>query len=131
MQPIRLFFPLFVARQLVLGANSAYRQEINKLRRFGSDYILPQIPKQRLIKYPYKFHIIFYVYEKDDYDTISCLTIANYILSQFENHEGIQSTDYRVIPKVELEIKKVVSKLGEGCEFCFEKTTVETPAFHF
>lgn len=131
MQPIRLFFPLFTSRQLVSGANSAYRQEINKLRKFGINHVDPYLPKIKLLKYPYKFSIIFYIYENDDYDMVSCLTIANYILNEFEEYAAIQSTDYRVVPKIEIQVKKVVSKLGEGCEFWFEPTMEEKPDYHF
>ena len=131
MQPIRLFFPLFSSNQLITGANSAYRQEINKLRRFGINYIDPYLPKIKLRNYPYKFSVIFYIYENDDYDMISCNTIANYILNEFREFGAIQSTDYRVVSKIEIQIKKVVSKLGEGCEICFEPTTEEKPDYHF
>ena len=131
MQPIRLFFPLFTSRQLITGANVAYRTEINKLRKFGLNLVAPYLSKIKLLKYPYKFKIVFYVYEENEIDMISCLTIANYILHLFEFNFCIQSTDCRVIPQIEIQMKKIVSKLGEGCEFVFEKTTAEKPDYHF
>ncbi len=131
MQPIRLFFPLFTSHQLITGANSAYRAEINRLRKFGLDKVAPYLPNIRLLKYPYVFKITFFVFEDNETDMVSCLTIANYILHQIETYGCIQSADYRVIPKIELQIKKVVTKFGEGCEFSFEKTTVEKPDYHF
>lgn len=120
MQQIRLYFPLLLSRQLITGVNTAYRQEINKLRIFGRKYIQPYLPNLKLRKYPYK--LTFRFYTSDTTDMISCLTMVSYILHLFESWGALQSTDYRVLPKIDIcvDIKKINLFEREGCEIIVE-----------
>ena len=125
MQQIRLYFPLLTSRQLITGVNTAYRQEINKLRHFGSKYVQPYLPKLKFRKYPYK--ITFTFYSSSDTDIISVLTTISYIIHLFENYATLQSSDYRIAPQIEIktEIQKTDLFAKEGCLITLEplKTT--------
>lgn len=120
MQQIRLYFPLLTSRQLITGVNTAYRQEINKLRIFGSKYIQPFLPRLQFRNYPYKISFTFYT--SSETDIISVLTTISYILHLFETHATLQSTDYRVVSQadVHLEMKKCDLFEQEGCLITFE-----------
>lgn len=124
-QQIRLFFPLIVSRQLITGVNTAYRQEINKLRQFGLKYIQPELTRLKFRKYPYKLSFIFY--SSTSTDMISILTMVVYILHLFENYATLQSTDCRVIPEIDIhtEVRKTNLFTQEGCEIIFESVKPE------
>lgn len=124
MQQIRLFFPLPTARQLVAGANTAYRQEINKLHLLGQK-IKSELIHLKFRNYPYK--ITFTYYTSDYTDMISLLTITSYILHLLETSVALQSTDYRVIPQldVHLETKKISLFEREGCTITFEPLRIK------
>lgn len=121
MQQVRLFFPLPTCRQLLTGVNTAYRQEINKLRKFGLNYITPNLTNLRFRNYPYK--ITFTFYTSDHIDAISTLTITSYILHLFETSVALQSTDYRVVPQIEVktDTQKIDLFSKEGCLITFEE----------
>ena len=121
MQQLRLYFPLLTSRQLLTGVNTAYTQEIKKLRTFGLKYIQPYLSNLQFRNYPYKITFIFYTSKETD--MISALTTVSYILHLFEVHATLQSTDYRVLSKinVNLEVKKVDLFEQEGCLIIFEK----------
>lgn len=112
-QEIRLFFPLISCRQLLTGVNTAYSQEIKKLRNFGMKTILPRLAITKLRKYPYEISFIFYA--KEDIDMLSVVTLANYIIHLFEIKTVLQSTDYRVLPKVSIQIQHIDKLDEEGC----------------
>ena len=84
MQELRIYFPLLTARQLVLGVNTAYSQEIKKLRNFGIKYITPYLSRLKVRKYPLKIHFVYYT--ADEIDMISAITMSSYILHLFEKH---------------------------------------------
>ena len=119
MQQLRLYFPLLTSRQLITGVNTAYSQEINKLRKFGLDYITPQIVNKQYKSYP--FEITFTFYTSDETDAISILTTTSYILHLFENNATLQSTDYRVLPKINIQIQKIRKYADEGCLIIIER----------
>ena len=121
MQQLRLYFPLFQATQLVCGTNTSYAQEIRKLRQFGLSHITPHLRRTKLWKYPYKITIVYYT--STDTDTISALTITAYILHLFESNGVLQSNDLRVVPAVEVQMKKVERFSDEGCEIQVQKIT--------
>lgn len=120
MQQIRFYFPLLSARQLIAGSNTAYRQEINKLRAFGLKYIKPNIVNLKFRKYPYKLSFTFYT--SDETDMISLLTITSFILHLLESSVVLQSTDFRVVPQLDIHIEthKVSLFEKEGCLITFE-----------
>lgn len=119
MQQIRLFFPLISARQLIAGSNTAFRQESNKLRLLGQK-IKAELIRLQFRKYPYK--ITFLYYTSDYTDMISLLTITSYILHLLESSVALQSTDYRVVPQLDihLETKKISLFQQEGCLITLE-----------
>lgn len=126
MQQIRLYFPLPTARQLVAGANTAYRQEINKLHLLGQK-IKSEIIHLQFRKYPYK--ITFTYYTSDYTDMISLLTITSYILHLLETSVSLQSTDYRVVPQLDVHIEthKISLFEKEGCSIEFEPLRIKKP----
>ena len=113
MQQLRLYFPLLTSRQLITGVNTAYSQEINKLRKFGLDYITPHIVNKQYKSYPFEITFIFYT--SDETDAISILTTTSYIIHLFENNATLQSTDYRILPKINIQIQKIRKYSDEGC----------------
>lgn len=111
---IRFYFNMFPSRQLIGGINTAYTQEIKKLRRFALSEILPKIKQYSILKRPpYKVSFLFYT--TSDIDNISLMTITTYILHCLEE-ELLQSTDYRVIKQIEVKSRKIIVKEKEGCE---------------
>lgn len=118
MQQLRLFFPLLTSRQLITGVNTAYSQEINKLRKFGLNYITPYLSNRQYKSYPFEISFIFYTSQETD--MISVLTTASYIIHLFENNATLQSTDYRVLPKLNIEIQKIQDYEKEGCKIQIE-----------
>ena len=116
---LRLFFPLFQATQLVCGVATSYAKEIHKLRQFGIKYLTPYLRRTTLKKYPFKITITFY--SNSSQDGISNLTITAFILHLFESNGVLQSTDYRVIPEIDIKMKHTPSKNHEGCEILIEK----------
>lgn len=122
MQEIRLYFPSFQATQIVCGVNTSYAKEIKKLRQWGLSFITPYIRNIKLIKYPYKLTIVFY--STSDQDAITTLTLASYIAHLLESNAVLQSTDYRVIPSIEVQMKKIKNITDEGCSIFIDKTTL-------
>ena len=124
-QEIRLYFPLLSARQLIGGANTAYRQEINKLRSFGRKYVLPNIVNLQFRNYPYKASFLYYT--SDEIDIISLLTMTSFILHLLDSSVALQSTDFRVIPQLDihLETKKISLFEREGCLITFEPLRIK------
>ena len=116
---LRIYFPLLTSRQLITGVNTAYSQEINKLRKFGLKYIAPHLANIRCKSYPFEISFIFYT--SDETDMISVLTTASYIIHLFENAATLQSTDYRVLPKININIEKIKDFQNEGCLIIIEK----------
>ena len=119
MQQLRIYFPLFQATQLVGGVSSAYAQEIKKLRKFALSYVTPHLIRSNFKKYPYKISYVFF--SSSHYDMVSALTISTFITHLLESNTVIQSTDYRVIPKIEINIKKVRNSADEGLELTLSK----------
>lgn len=119
---VRLFFPLFPITQIIGGVDTAYKKEIDKVRRWGSNYITPRLKARTYNNYPYKITIIFRIY--DDFDMISMLLFASYILRLLTQH-CFQSADYRVIPHVVVKSKPVQTKDGEGCELIIEHLKIK------
>lgn len=64
----------------------------------------------------------FVFFTSDTTDMISVLTTITYILHIFESKGILQSTDYKVLPKVnfDVEIKKISLFEKEGCEITIE-----------
>lgn len=75
--------------------------------------ILPRLAITKLRKYPYEISFIFYA--KEDIDMLSVITLANYIIHLFEIKTVLQSTDYRVLPKVSIQIQHIDKLDEEGC----------------
>ena len=123
MQTIRLYFPSFQATQLVCGVDTSYSKEIKKLRNFGMQHVLPYLKLKKYLKYPYKITITFLSFS--DQDAISTLTIAAFLLHLFESTATLQSTDYRILPSIEVKMKKVFRKEDEGCEIIIEELPVK------
>lgn len=119
MQQLRLFFPLLTSRQLITGVNTAYSQEINKLRKFGITNITPYLANRQYKNYP--FQISFTFYTASETDMISAITTATYIVHLFENNATLQSTDYRVLPKMCVDIQKIRDFTKEGCLITIER----------
>lgn len=119
MQQLRLYFPLLISRQLITGVNTAYSQEINKLRKFGLEYITPKIINKQYKSYPFEISFIFYT--SNETDAISVLTTTSYIIHLFENYATLQSTDYRILPKINIQIQKIHKYEDEGCLISIER----------
>lgn len=119
MQQLRLYFPLLTSRQLITGVNTAYSQEINKLRAFGLKYIAPHLANRQYKSYPFEISFLFYT--SDETDMISVLTTASYVIHLFENYATLQSTDYRVLPKLNIQIQKIRKYADEGCLITIER----------
>lgn len=119
MQQLKLIFPLFQATQLVGGVSSAYAQEIKKLRRFALAYVTPHLVRSKFRKYPYK--IIYNFFTASNYDMVSALTISAFITHLLESNTVVQSADFKVISKIEINIKKVHKPTDEGCEIIITK----------
>lgn len=118
MQEFRLYFPSFQATQLVCGVNTSYSHEIDKLRKFGLNYVIPHFRRTTLTKYPFK--ITFTFFSISDQDSISTLTIASFIIHLLESNSVIQSSDYRVIPQIEIKTEKIQGFEKEGCKITIE-----------
>lgn len=119
MQEFRLYFPSFQATQLVCGVNTSYSHEIDKLRKFGLNYVIPHFRRTTLTKYPFK--ITFTFFSISDQDSISTLTIASFIIHLLESNSVIQSSDYRVTPQIVVNMKKIKNSKDEGCHILIEK----------
>lgn len=116
---LRIYFPLLKSRQLITGVNTAYSQEINKLRAFGIKHITPYLARMQYKAWPFIINFTFHTY--DDTDMISALTTASYIVHLFENNATLQSTDARVLPKISIEIQKTHERAAEGCTISIER----------
>lgn len=86
-------------------------------------YVLPFLKLKKCIKYPYKITITFF--SISDQDAISTLTIAAFLMHLFESTTTLQSADYRVIPSVEVKMKKILKKDDEGCEILIEQLSIK------
>lgn len=117
-QKLRLYFPSFQATQIVCGVHTSYAQEIKKFRQWGLAHITPHLRRSKFTKYPYKLTVIFYSFS--DQDAISTLTITAYLTHLLESNAVLQSTDYRVIPSIEVKMQKVNNIQDEGCEIIIE-----------
>lgn len=115
---LRLFFPLWSMSTLIGEVSSAYRQEINKLRKWGIDYLLPYLANKKYKSYPFKIIVKFYVFS--DIEITSLLLLSAYIVNCL-GHYTFQSADYRVIPQVITTSKRVKNKDSEGCEIIIER----------
>ena len=110
---IRLFFDMFNSRQLVAGVHSAYAGEIKKLRKLAITELFPQLAKYSLLKNPpYKIQFTFFT--TTDLDALTSTTISAYIIHCLEERI-FQSSDSRVISKVEIKIRRILVKSKEGC----------------
>lgn len=110
---IRLFFNMFNSRQLITGVHSAYAGEIRKLRQLAITELFPKLTKYSMLKKPpYKISFIFY--STSDLDTLTSTTISAYIIHCLEERI-FQSSDSRVISKVEIKIRRILVKQKEGC----------------
>lgn len=110
---IRLFFDIFNCRQLITGVHSAYAGEIKKLRTLALKEILPQLTKYYMLKSP-PYKISFTFFSTSDLDTLTSTTITAYIIHCLEERI-FQSSDSRVISKVEIKIRRILVKSKEGC----------------
>lgn len=117
-QELRLFFPLFQARQIVGGNTSPYRQEINKLRSFGINTFTPHLRRSKLRKYPYKITFIFYT--SSEIDMVSTTTTALFMIHLLESNATLQSSDYRILPQIEIKAEKITDFDNEGCKIIIE-----------
>ena len=117
-QELRLFFPLFQARQIVGGNTTPYRQEINKLRNFGIDIFTPHLRRSKLRNYPYK--IIFIFYTSSEIDMISITATALFMIHLLESNATLQSSDYRILPQIEIKAEKISGFDNEGCKIIIE-----------
>lgn len=116
---IRFYFNMFPSRQLIGGINTAYTQEIKKLRKFALSEVFPKLKNFPMLKRPpYKVSFVFYT--TTDIDSISMMTISSYILHCLEE-QIFQSTDYRIITKIEVKSHKIIVKEKEGCEITITK----------
>lgn len=118
MQALRLYFPLFQATQLIGGVSSAYSQEIKKLRKFGLNHLLPRLCRSKFRNYPFRISLTFFTYSS--FDIVSASITSAFIIHLFESTGTIQSCDYRVIPNIEVKIKKILNQSDEGCELTIE-----------
>lgn len=110
---IRLFFDIFSSRQLVAGVNSAYTGEIKKLRTLAITELFPKLTKCSILKSP-PYKISFTFYTTSELDSLTATTISAYIIHCLEERL-FQSSDFRVISKVEIKIRKIIVKAKEGC----------------
>lgn len=110
---IRLFFDIFNSRQLITGVHSAYAGEIKKLRRLAVSVLFPQLTRFSMLKKP-PYKISFTFYSTSDLDTLTSTTISAYIIHCLEERI-FQSSDSRVISKVEIKIRRIIVKSKEGC----------------
>lgn len=110
---IRLFFDIFNSRQLITGVHSAYAGEIKKLRKLAITELFPRLTKYSMLKKP-PYKITFTFYSTSDLDTLTSTTISAYIIHCLEERI-FQSSDSRVISKVEIKIRRIIVKSKEGC----------------
>lgn len=110
---IRLFFNIFNSRQLITGVHSAYAGEIKKLRRLAVNELFPQLARYSMLKTP-PYKISFTFFTTSDLDTLTTTTITAYIIHCLEERL-IQSSDSRVISKIDIKIRKILVKSKEGC----------------
>lgn len=110
---IRLYFDIFNSRQLITGSHSAYAGEIKKLRRLALREIFPQLTKYSMLKNP-PYKISFTFFSTSDLDSLTSTTISAYIIHCLEERL-FQSSDSRVISKVEIKIRRILVKNKEGC----------------
>lgn len=110
---IRLFFDVFNSRQLVAGVNSAYTGEIKKLRKLAITELFPKLTKYEMLKRP-PYKIQFTFYSTSDLDALTSTTISAYLIHCLEERI-FQSSDSRVISKVEIKIRRILVKSKEGC----------------
>lgn len=116
---IRLYFDVFNSRQLITGVHSAYAGEIKKLRRLAITEIFPQLSKYSILKNPpYKLSFTFFT--TTDLDSLTSTTIAAYMIHCLEERL-FQSSDSRVISKVEIKIRRILVKSKEGCQIDITK----------
>lgn len=115
---LRIFFPLFAITQIVSDMPTAHKQEIQKLKQFGSEHIYPAFHGKDYKKYPYKITITFFCFS--DADMVSMLIQSAYIL-KIIGWSSLQSVDYRVVSQFHVKTKKVIKKELEGCEIIIER----------
>lgn len=116
---IRLYFDIFNSHQLITGVHSAYAGEIRKLRQLAVREIFPKLTRYNILKnYPYKISFTFYT--TSDLDILSTTTISAYIIHCLEERL-FQSSDSRVISKVEIKIRRILVKSKEGCQIDITK----------
>lgn len=119
---LRLFFPLWSMTSIIGEVSSAGKQELNKLKKFGTNYILPYIHAKHYTKFPFKINIVFFIYS--DIEITSLLILSSYIMNLLGCY-SLQSDDYRVVPEFNMTTKKVVSKEAEGCRITIEPLRVK------